>query len=82
MGETITYDDLLEELAIAVKGGYEDITPEDIPVYEVAKRSGVKYDTLIRRIARGDIPAGYEVVERRGIKGNVTKCYHKINRSG
>lgn len=79
MGSDITYDDLLEELAIAVKGGYEDITPEDIPVYEVARRSGVKYDTLIRRIERGDIPDGYEVVVRRGVKGNATKCYHKID---
>jgi hypothetical protein len=78
MGKNITEDELLDELCGYILGDLEDIQPGDMPFYEVCRRTNVHMDTLKRRTAKGIIPAGYEVVDRRGHNGQTIKCYRKV----
>jgi hypothetical protein len=78
MGQTVTKEDLLNELALFVSGGYSEIQPGEISFADVCKRTGTKITTLYRRTERGEIPAGFEVVERRGHNGQIMKCYRKV----
>jgi len=78
MGKGMTKEELFAELCKAVTGNLLEIQDDDIPFCDVAKQTGVKVVTLVSRADRGEIPAGFEVVERRGQNGQTMKCYHKI----
>jgi len=65
-------------LCKAVEGDILPVQEGDIPLKDVSARTHVRMDTLYKRVARGDIPAGWEVVERRGANGLSMKCYRKI----
>lgn len=78
MGKSITRDELFDDLCKSITGDLMEIQPDDIPFCEVAKRTGVKVVTLVSRAERGEIPEGWEVVERRGVNGQTMKCYRKI----
>ena len=77
MGKDITREELFNELCQAIVGNLLEIQPDDIPFRDVSRQSGVKMETLYRRAERGEIPAGWEVVERRGVNGQTMKCYRK-----
>jgi hypothetical protein len=79
MAGNITRDDLFEELCKAVVGDMLPIQEGDVPLKEVSARTGVRMDTLYKRVARGDIPAGWEVVDRRGENGLSMKCFRKVS---
>jgi hypothetical protein len=79
MGKDITRDDLFEELCKAIAGEMLPVQEGDIPLKEVSANTGVRMDTLYKRVARGDIPAGWEVVDRRGENGLSMKCFRKIS---
>ena len=78
MGKGMTREELFDELCNAIAGDLLEIQPDDIPFCDVAKQTGVKVVTLQSRAERGIIPAGWEVVERRGANGQTMKCYHKL----
>lgn len=80
MAGNITEDELFDELCKAIEGDILPVQDGDIPIKEVSARTGVRMDTLYKRIARGDIPAGWEVVKRRGENGLSMRCFRKVSR--
>ena len=78
MAGNITEDDLLDVLCKAIAGDILPIQEGDIPLKDVAARTNTRMDTLYKKIARGDIPAGWEVVKRRGDNGLSMKCFRKV----
>ncbi len=77
MGQGITRDELFSELCQALTDDLLPIQPDEIPLCDVARKMGIKTATLYRRAEKGLIPAGWEVVDRRGSHGQVMKCYRK-----
>jgi hypothetical protein len=78
MGKDITREELLNELCLA----FQDMKPvqdDEFPVKIVARSMGIHPATLFRRIENGQIPEGWEAVERRGNNGQKTKCLRKID---
>jgi hypothetical protein len=79
MAGGITRDDLFEELCKAMVGDILPLQEGDMPLKEVSARTGVRMDTLYKRVARGAIPTGWEVVDRRGDNGLSMKCFRKMD---
>jgi DNA-binding transcriptional ArsR family regulator len=77
MAENITREELLEELCNAYSG-LDAIREDEFTAREIADAMGMHETTLMRHISSGKIPSGWEVVVRRGNRGQPTKCLRKI----